>query len=270
MAPSRASRRTAQPHSPPPPQSPPLSLLVLAATLAALALATPVQAKSNTHARQPQPTGATHPPATTGTGARGVHVPLLRRNGHLRALARTPSQQDQHDIVAGWALREKDRLAIKYGVDASTTAADLKRRGDDSKAESPQNNDYDDENGEGTRRTRKGRRRVSGLQVGDAREEDDESVDDAWSIARRQLAGPNGGHLGTTVSSSTAPTTRTALSTAGYGTATAVAATRTSGGGSSSGSVNNSATRTAPTTFPGPTQTVPVGDVHLLNYDADL
>ena len=107
------------------------------------------------------------------------------------------------------------------------------------------------------------------LQVGDAREEDDESVDVAWSIARRQLAGPNGGQLGTTVSS-TATSTRTALSTAGYGTAIAVAATRTSGGGSSSGSVNNSATRTAPTTFPGPTQTIPVGDVHLLNYDADL
>ena len=195
-----------------------------------------------------------------------MHVPLLRRNGHLRALARTPSQQDQHDIVAGWALREKDRLAVKYGVDATTTA-DLKRRGGE--AESPGDNDYDDDD-EGVQRKRKGRRRVTGLQDGEAQEDDSDSIDDAWSIARRQLAGPNGGQLGTTVSSTaTTSTTRTALSTAGYGTATAAAATRTSGVGSSSGSVN-SATRTAPTTFPGPTQTVPVGDVHLLNYDADL
>lgn len=262
MAPSRASRRAAPPPGAPP--APPLSLLVLTATLAALALATPaVQAQSDTIAVQSHPTGAAHP--ATGA-ARGVHVPLLRRNGHLRALARTPSQQDQHDIVAGWALREKDRLAVKYGLGAaSTTAADLKRRGDDSEAESPQDNDDDDE---GVRGKRKGRRRVTGLQYGEAQGDDSDSdSDDAWSIARRQLAGPNGGQLGTTASSSSSDssTTRTALSTAGYGTA--ATATRTSG--ESSGSVN-SATRTAPTTFPGPTQTVPVGDVHLLNYDADL
>ena len=198
-----------------------------------------------------------------------MHVPLLRRNGHLRALARTPSQQDQHDIVAGWALREKDRLAVKYGVGAASTVttADLKRRGGE--AESP--GDNDDDNEDGTRRKRNGRRRITGLQDGEAQEDDSDSIDEAWSIARRQLAGPNGGQLGTTVSSTaTTSTTRTALSTAGYGTATAAAATRTSGGGGSSSASVNSATRTAPTTFPGPTQTVPVGDVHLLNYDADL
>lgn len=252
MAPSRASRRTA-------PTPPPLSasLLLWTATLAALALATPANAHLNP---RPGTTAAAAPTALTAAATigpqGGVHVPLLRRNGHLRALARTPSRQDQHDIVAGWALREKDRLAVKYGLDARATT--LKRRGE---AESPKDDhdavDNDDDNG--TRRRRKGRRRVTGLQDVDTPEEDF-SASDAWSIARRQLAGPNGGQLGTTVSSTT--TTRTALSTAGYGTAT-----RTSSG--SSGSLNN-ATRTAPTTFPGPTQTVPVGDVHLLNYDADL
>lgn len=205
-----------------------------------------------------------------------MHVPLLRRNGHLRALARTPSQQDQQDIVAGWALREKGRVAVKYGLDAVTVSFNRRRSRGRSQETAAGEAEFPNEDGvsAATGQKRKGRRRVTPLaganadadadaDAGGEGTDDDGDEDNAWSIARRQLAGPNGGQLGTTASSTSTSTTRTALSTAGFGTA----ATRVSG--ASSGSVNR-ATKTAPTTFPGPTQTVPVGEVHLLNYDADL
>ncbi|GAA5881461.1 hypothetical protein JCM3774_005090 [Rhodotorula dairenensis] len=251
MAPPRANRRRTLAPAPCPP---PLSWLVLATAFTALA--------ANANAQPtPSPTAVDHALASSqgpGGGSRGVHVPLLRRNGHLRALARTPSQQDQQDIVAGWALREKGRVTVKYGLEPATVSFD--KRGD---ARS-QDSDEDDQDAESPPddgaatppgQRRKGRRKLPSLAEGDAADDED-----AWSIARRQLAGPNGGQLGTTASPTT--TTRTALSTAGYGTATRVSA--------GSASSVNSATKTAPTTFPGPTQTVPVGEVHLLNYDADL
>lgn len=222
----------------------------------------------------PAPTGATRPgPVAVG----GLHVPLLRRNGHLRALARTPNPVDQSEIVAGWALREKGRVAVKYGVGAATAndggVAIVKRADEASERRDSDQEQYselvDETDGPqlGRRPRRKSRRRRTPLSDRDSAarapgDDDDEARDEAQeqeevegmlSLVRRQLGGPNGGQLGTATSTST---TRTALSTAGYGTATR--------------SGNNSATRTAPTSLPGPTSTMPVGDVQLTNYDADL
>ncbi|GAA5991460.1 hypothetical protein JCM10908_005714 [Rhodotorula pacifica] len=229
--------------------------LLLATTALALTLA----AVHPVNAQQPPLPAIAHLPAAAATRlpSGGVHVPLLRRNGHLRALSRTLSQLDQQEIVAGWALREKGRVAAKYGIEEAVVGKrDLEN---EDEAEIPESQlDGEDER---LRRRRRRRTRFDPSSIGPSSR--DPAKDDALSIARRQLAGPNGGQLGT-VSSSSVPssstsTTRTALSTAGYGTATATG-TRSV----------NSATKTAPTTFPGPTQTVPVGEVHLVNYDADL
>ncbi|GAA5937791.1 hypothetical protein JCM3775_002127 [Rhodotorula graminis] len=81
---------------------------------------------------------------------------------------------------------------------------------------------------------------------------------EAAALERRQFG--VGGALSSRTTASTT-TSATAFRTAGFGTAT-------SGTDSGSGSSTSSGTKTAPTRIP--TQSSSVGEVHLVNYDADL
>ncbi|GAA5911947.1 hypothetical protein JCM5296_000355 [Sporobolomyces johnsonii] len=113
-------------HHPPPPLS---ALVVLSAAIVALASAAPstVHAQPSLPCPTPAPTPSTStlppvpPPSPAPLAAPAsapvapVHLPLLRRNGHLHHLTkRSPSQQQ--DAVRAWAVREKGRLADKYGA----------------------------------------------------------------------------------------------------------------------------------------------------------
>lgn len=133
-------------------------------------------------------------------------------------------------------MRERGRLLGKYGQ----SEARLRRRdGGGAVAESP-----GDDDGAGADRVRRGRRRgLDGVEDGGA------------DLERRQIG------VGNALSSRTTATTGTAFSTAGFGTAT-------SGSESDSESSTSTGTRTAPTRIP--TQSSSVGEVHLVNYDADL
>lgn len=279
MAPSRASARS---HAASPADALPtaLSFVGFAVAVAAATQASPLdwtatQPPHATSAATPLPAlPAAGPVPTSLRGSGGVHVPLLRRNGHLRALARVASQAEQNDIVAGWALREKGRVAAKYGLVDAAREAELGRRSlDDERARravtaltSPTQAGSSHSGAEGRRKRQRGqhaRASISGQEgLGDEYEYADERPGNApvatAEIIRRQIGGLSGGQLGTAASSSRT-STRTALSVAGYGTAT----------GSMSSGTNN-ATKTAPTTLPAAERTAPVGEVHLTNYDADL
>lgn len=226
-----------------PPTPPPFPHLValsavLLSSLAARASAAP--SPTATHAAvQPAPTApalaAPIPEQTPAQQQPGLHLPLHRRNGHLHHLSRR-SRAEQEDIVRSWAVRERGRLLGKYGQ----SEARLRRRdGGGAAAESP-----GDDDGAGADRVRRGRRRgLDGVEDGGA------------DLERRQIG------VGNALSSRTTATTGTAFSTAGFGTAT-------SGSESDSESSTSTGTRTAPTRIP--TQSSSVGEVHLVNYDADL
>ncbi|GAA5919555.1 hypothetical protein JCM1841_001008 [Sporobolomyces salmonicolor] len=103
------------------------ALVVLSAAIVALASAAPstVHAQPSLPSPTPAPTPSTSAlspvlplaPARLAAPAPAspVHLPLFRRNGHLHNLnKRNPSQQQ--DAVRAWAVREKGRIADKYGA----------------------------------------------------------------------------------------------------------------------------------------------------------
>ncbi|GAA5892292.1 hypothetical protein JCM8208_001503 [Rhodotorula glutinis] len=225
----------------PTPILPHLVALLLSALATTASAAAPPAPDHSAIATVPSAAPSLDPPAPEPTAARpappgGVHLPLHRRNGHLHHLSRR-SRADQEDIVRSWAVRERGRLLGKYGQ----SEARLRRR-DGAPPESPVGGVVD----EGARAGAPGRRAV----------EESEAV----ALERRQFGA--GGALSSRTTASTT-TTGTAFRTAGFGTATSG-----TDSGSGSGSSTSSGTKTAPTRIP--TQSSSVGEVHLVNYDADL
>lgn len=219
-----------------------VSLLLSALAATASAAASPAPSHPST-AVAPSAAPSLDPPAPEATAAQpappgGVHLPLHRRNGHLHHLSRR-SRADQEDIVRSWAVRERGRLLGKYGQ----SEARLRRR-DGAAPESPVG--AGDESVEGARAGPRARRGGEG--------------GEAALLERRQF-GAGGALSSRTTASTTTTTTGTAFRTAGFGTST-------SGTDSGSGSSTSSGTKTAPTRIP--TQSSSVGEVHLVNYDADL
>lgn len=222
----------------PPPAHPVAVFLAASASLlSSLAAASAPPPSPALPAATATSTAYSPPPAPSTNAQGGVHLPLLRRNGHLAR--RAASDDEQRELVRGWAVREKGRLLGKYG----SSEERLRRRAVD-----------------GQRSVR----RDGAVHDLDERDEDDEGAEEGRrrrrrrrTIEERQLGAPGGGALGT----------HTALSTAGVGGSSA--GSSLSGSGSGSATQTSSTTHTAPTYLPTPTN-VPVGEVHLLNYDADL
>ncbi|BGP22010.1 aspartic-type endopeptidase [Rhodotorula toruloides] len=222
-----------------PPPAHPLAVLLAAsaALLSNLASAAAPPAPPALPGATAAPTTYFTPPSPSTNAQGGVHIPLLRRNGHLAR--RAASDDEQREILRGWAVREKGRLLGKYG----TSEERLRKRAGD--------------------RQRSVRREEAVLDL-DERDADDEGVESSRrrrrrvrTIEERQLGAPGGGALGS----------HTALSTAGVGGSSA--GSPLSGSGSGSATQTSSTTHTAPTSL-ATSSNAPVGEVRLLNYDADL
>ncbi|BGP37081.1 hypothetical protein JCM10450v2_000989 [Rhodotorula kratochvilovae] len=215
-----------------PPAPPPLPHLVVlsVALLSSLAAASP---------SPPIPLHAAPlPSASTAATAPDPAPTAVQQGLHLPLHRRNGhlhglsrrSRADQEDIVKSWAVRERGRLIDKYGQGE----ARLRKRAQDEE-EADRSVSRSPLEREAALKRRNLRRR------GEA---------DEAELERRQF-GP-----GNALSTRTTATTGTAFSTAGFGTA---------GGVSSSSSTG---TRTAPTRLATPSASV--GEVRLVNYDADL
>ncbi|GAA5840922.1 hypothetical protein JCM11251_007640 [Rhodosporidiobolus azoricus] len=181
----------------------------------------------------PLPTPAPHdaaPPLGTP-----LHLPLSRRNGHLHTLSRLHKREHKEEVVKSWALREKGRVREKYGAAEETLRKrDLEVQEDTKGSRAGGEQDGVDPE---IRQRRRRRRR-----------------EEAADLDRRQIVG------GVPLSTSSSSTSRVSFATAGFDT--------TSSSSSPSQDMAETATRTA--SGRGARQTLPVGLVHTLNYQADL
>ncbi|GAA5909463.1 hypothetical protein JCM6882_002650 [Rhodosporidiobolus microsporus] len=222
--------------TPPPPllASPSAALAALVLVLAAAA-PHPASASPSPLPSPPSPPALAPAPAhPLGTP---LHLPLTRRNGHLHTLSRLEKREHKQEVVRNWALREAGRVRNKYGAgEEELRKRAMAERGEGEGGATGEGGSEDD----GKRRRRRRRR--------------EEAQGDAPSLDRRQIVG------GVPLSSSSS---RVSFNTAGYDySSTALSSS------SPSQEMAETATRTA--TGRGARQTLPVGLVHTLNYQADL
>jgi hypothetical protein len=223
---------------------PPLAFLT--ACLLLLSPSSPVYASA-----LPSATPTTLPSVpvhTAPSSSKGIHLPLLRRNGHLSQLSHLQKREHKQDVVKAWALREMDRVGAKYGD--SSAAKRLRRRKEETWAEDEETSSEGDEDDEKP----SSRRRQRNADPAPTSEED--------PLFRRQIAvaPPTSS---SSIASSSSSSTRTALSVAGYGTSSASS-------NQSYGLTTLSGTRTGTGSAARATQTRPVGEVLTLNWEADL
>ncbi|BGP13053.1 hypothetical protein JCM10213_000942 [Rhodosporidiobolus nylandii] len=225
-------RRPSSPPDPPALLLPPSPLAILALTLALLpsALASSL----------PQPT---QPPAPSHNPVAApplpLHLPLHRQNGHLAHLSRLHKREHKEDVVRAWALREKGRLGEKYGASEER----LRRRDLERKAEQA-------DEGEAGRARRRRKRKDEEERLGREKRQIIGVPPSSSSSSRVSFATAGvGGSSSSSASQEYAPTTTWAAGS-GYGS------------GAGSGTATGTAGRAS--------ETLPVGLVHTLNYDADL
>ncbi|GAA6005461.1 hypothetical protein JCM10207_002989 [Rhodosporidiobolus poonsookiae] len=240
MAPSRASSS--------PSSSSSLHLSRLAWTLCIAAALAP----STTAHPSPSPSLVSSPSTSSPSQApvSPLSLPLFQRDPHPHHQHRHRKREHQQAAVREWAVRERGRLVGKYGAGEET----LRKRAAEEEKRAEQQ-EYDEEKRKG-RRKRWGDRRAADGEP----DEDGQSfrAEGAGAAALERRQGGVGGALPLSSASSGSSSTRTALSVAGYG--------------SSETSTSQVYAETATTTRVAgrPQETMPVGEAHMLNYDADL